>query len=75
MIQVIELGYFILKVIEKYNLEESVGLKMNDHFDNKPQIWLIPDNNYDHPIPESSLLYYEDRVNLRINSLEKENFF
>jgi 20S proteasome alpha/beta subunit len=75
MKQVGELGYFILKVIEKYNLEESVGLdKRNDHFDNKPQIWFIQDNNYDYPLPEPSLLFYEDKVNLRINSLNKEKF-
>ena len=39
MEQVAELGYFIIKVIEKYNLEESVGLgNTDDIFQKKPQI-------------------------------------
>lgn len=38
MLQVAELGYFIVKYIEKYELDSSVGVG-SEH----PQIWLIPD--------------------------------
>ncbi len=75
MKQAAELGYFIIKVIERYNLDESVGLdKINDHFENKPQIWFIPDNEHDYPTTKNILLELEEKINDRINKLENEKF-
>jgi hypothetical protein len=46
MKQVAELGYFIIKIIEKYELEDTVGLsKKQESPESRPQIWFIPDHN------------------------------
>ncbi len=74
--QVAELGYFIIKVIERYQLDETVGLdKLNEHFENKPQIWFIPDNESDYPASKNILLELEEKINERIKKLENEQFF
>lgn len=74
--QVAELGYFIIKVIERYQLDETVGLdKLNEHFENKPQIWFIPDNESDYPASKDILLELEEKINERIKKLENEQFF
>jgi hypothetical protein len=39
MKQVAELGYFIIKYIERYSLDLSVGVN-----NNKPQIWFMPND-------------------------------
>lgn len=76
MEQVAELGYFIIKVIERYNLEESVGLgNTDDIFQKKPQIWFIPDNRPDYPASDCLIVEFEGKVNERIKKLENERFF
>ena len=76
MKQVAELGYFIIKIIERYNLEESVGLgNTDDIFQKKPQIWFIPDNRPDYPALDCLIIDIEGKVNERIKKLENEYFF
>jgi 20S proteasome alpha/beta subunit len=76
MKQVAKLGYFIIKVIERYNVEESVGLGNTDDISqNKPQIWFIPDNRPDYPASDCLILDFEGKVNERIKKLENERFF
>jgi hypothetical protein len=76
MEQVAELGYFIIKVIERYNLEESVGLgNTDDIFQKKPQIWFIPVNRPDYPASDCLIVEFEGKVNERIKKLETKDFF
>jgi 20S proteasome alpha/beta subunit len=75
---VAELGYFIIKCIEKFRLEESVGL-----VDENPQVWYIPNryvqneqgvvtDNDDIPAIERQVDPISIRVDRRIRKHEKQ---
>jgi hypothetical protein len=55
MKQVAELDYFIIKYIEKYYLDLSVGVNTD-----KPQIWFIPDKEVAHSADSELLDQYEE---------------
>ena len=66
MNQAAEMGFFIIKYIEKYQLDSTVGLGTN--FKNKyPQIHFIPDDRHDYPAKEKLLKQMEESVNDRLN--------
>jgi 20S proteasome alpha/beta subunit len=78
MIEVAELGYFIIRCIEKFRLEESVGLD-GDH----PQVWFIPNRfeeneqhsvtkNDDKEATDEQLVPISIRVERRIRKHEKQ---
>jgi 20S proteasome alpha/beta subunit len=78
MEQVAELGYFIIKCIEKFKLEESVGLDNEN-----PQVWYIPNRyvqnehgvvteNDDIQATERQLDPISIRVDRRIRKHEKQ---
>jgi 20S proteasome alpha/beta subunit len=76
MNQVAELGYFIIKVIQKYNLEDTVGLsEKKEERESKPHIWLIPDNAHDEEASENFLNQLESHVNRRLAEMDKHDFF
>jgi hypothetical protein len=59
MEQVAELGYLVIKIIETYNIDDSVGRskKPEDMVFSRPQIWLIPEGKKDKPLnPDDPLL-------------------
>jgi 20S proteasome alpha/beta subunit len=79
MEQIAELGYFVIKTIETYNVDETIGLskKSGDRIFNRPQIWLIPDGKKDKLLaPDDPLLStLENRVNRRMKKLNQDLFF
>jgi hypothetical protein len=64
--QVAELGYFIIKYIEKFYLDLSVGVNVD-----KPQIWFIPDNEVDHSADVQLLDEYEENTRKRLERIEE----
>ncbi|HEY6668408.1 MAG TPA: hypothetical protein VI033_04570 [Candidatus Nitrosopolaris sp.] len=78
MEQVAELGYLVIKIIETYNVDDSIGLskKPEDMVFSRPQIWLIPDGKKDKPLnPDDPLLLkLEHKVKLDIEKLKQELF-
>jgi 20S proteasome alpha/beta subunit len=75
MEQIAELGHFIIKYIEKFELDQSVGLE-----DYEPDIRFIPDNPVDinkpDYTPDKELLKdYNLRINDRLDKLRNEPFF
>jgi 20S proteasome alpha/beta subunit len=66
MKQVAELGYFIIKYIEKFYLDLSVGVNAD-----KPQIWFIPDNEVDHCADVQLLDEYEENTRKRLERIEE----
>ena len=79
MEQIAELRYFVIKTIETYNVDETIGLskKSGDRIFNRRQIWLIPDGKKDKLLaPDDPLLStLENRVNRRMKKLNQELFF
>jgi hypothetical protein len=53
--QTAELGYFIIKYIERFGLNRTIGLDNKPQL-NKPTIWLIPDNSVDCRITDHKFL-------------------
>ena len=75
MEQIAELGYFIIKYIEKFELDRSVGIENYE-----PDIRFIPDNPVDinkpDYAPDKELLKdYTLRINDRLDKLRNEPFF
>jgi hypothetical protein len=68
MCQIGELGYFIIKYIEKFELDQTVGVGSK-----KPQIWFIPDEGVDHPADEDESLLekFENKTQERLDRVEQ----
>ena len=66
MEQVAELGYFIIKYIEKFNLDLTVGVGIN-----KPQIWFIPDNKDDYCATPEQLTSFEKATQIWLKNVEQ----
>ena len=61
-----EIGYFIIKYIEKFNLDYTVGVGSH-----KPQIWFIPDNSLqDYQMSPTQLEQLDNKTNARLNELD-----
>lgn len=77
MEEVAEIGYFIIKYIERFELDRSVGVG-----DKKPQIWFIPDGSpaQDY-VPRQAntelMESFERKTNERLDKLREnlENFY
>jgi 20S proteasome alpha/beta subunit len=67
MNQAAELGHFIIKYIEKYQLDNTVGLG-SECVNKYPQIHFIPDNEPDYPATSQLLEQMEETTK---NKLEK----
>jgi hypothetical protein len=70
MKHVAELGYFIIKYIEKFYLDLSVGVNTY-----KPQIWFIPDNEVDHCADGQLLDAYEENTKKRLERIEENKLY
>jgi hypothetical protein len=71
MKQVAELGYFIIKAIMEYELENTVGLNTSDNdILSKPRIHFIPDNAPDYQADIPFLEECEKNVNTRLERLK-----
>lgn len=68
MNQAAEMGFFIIKYIEKYQLDNTVGLG-TDCKNKYPQIHFIPDNEPDYPAAEKLLGQIEQSVNERLDRI------
>jgi 20S proteasome alpha/beta subunit len=66
MKEVAELGYFIIKYIERYNLDLSVGVNTD-----KPQVWFIPDREVDHSADSKLLDEYEENTRKHLERIEQ----
>jgi 20S proteasome alpha/beta subunit len=66
MEQVAELGYFILKYIQHFNLDRTVGVDTND----TPQIWFIPDNKDDYCATPEQLTCFEQTTQIWLKNVE-----
>jgi hypothetical protein len=51
MEKAVEFRYFVIRYIEKYNLDNSIGTGRE-----KPQIWYIPDKGHLYELTEESAL-------------------
>ncbi len=73
MKQVAELGYFIIKVIMQYELENTVGLSKatDNEILSKPRIHFIPDNKEDYQAEKPFLEECEKNVNARLEKLKE----
>ena len=71
MEQTAELGYFIIKYIERFGLNRTIGLDNKPPLD-KPTIWLIPDNSIDCRITDHKCLEnIELKTMKRLDKFEK----
>lgn len=71
MEQTAELGYFIIKYIERFGLNRTVGLDNKPPLD-QPTIWLIPDNNVDcRVIDQQYLETIKLKIIKRLDKFEK----
>lgn len=61
-----ELGYFIIKYIDKYNLEDRVGLGGQ-----KPQVWFIPEQGNVEEVILERLEKIEQNTNKMFENLDK----
>jgi 20S proteasome alpha/beta subunit len=66
MKQVAELGYFIIKYIERYHLDLPVGVNTD-----RPQIWFIPDKEVAHSADSELLDEYEEKTRKRLERIEE----
>ena len=69
-----ELGYFIIKYIQDFNLDEGVGVDK----DHPTQICFIPDNpldgKLDYNADDQVLNEFEERTNERLAKIRNESF-
>ncbi len=66
--KVAELGYFIIKFIEKFELDNSVGLATR-----KPQIWFIPDlsdDDYELSFDSALMEKFDKNIDKELNKLD-----
>jgi 20S proteasome alpha/beta subunit len=70
MIQVAELGYFIIRYIEDFGLDISVGLDKH-----KPQIWFLPDSGQDYQATPDILRYLEAAADSRIRKMKESDIW
>jgi hypothetical protein len=68
MNQAAELGFFIIKYIEKYKLDNTVGLG-TDCKNKYPQIHFIPDIEPDYPATEEQLRQMEESSKNRLDKI------
>ncbi len=72
MEQVAELGYFIIKYIEHFELDLAVGVESNaaNYPNNHPQIWFVPDNTngtkHDYEADKLLLEKFEKNTEVRL---------
>jgi hypothetical protein len=74
MTDVAELGYFIIKYIQNFNLDGAVGVDER----HPVHIRFIPDNRQngkpDYQADDQMLNEFDERTNVRLNSLKDETF-
>jgi hypothetical protein len=71
MEQTAALGYFIIKYIQYFELNRTVGLDNKPPLD-KPTIWLIPDNSVDFRVIDQQYLEtIELKTTKRLDKFEK----
>lgn len=66
MKEVAELGYFIIKYVEKYSLDLSVGVNKD-----KPQVWFIPDNEANYSADTEVLNEIEGKAEMSLKRIEE----
>ncbi len=71
MEEVGELGYFIIKYIQRFELDLTVGVDNLAGPNNKPQIWFIPDNVDDYQADEHLLKKFEQKTQTRLEKLNQ----
>ena len=73
MEQTAALGYFIIKYIQHFELNRTVGLDNKPPLD-KPTIWLIPDNSVDFRVIDQQYLEtIELKTTKRLDKFEKKS--
>jgi hypothetical protein len=70
MNQAAELGYFIIKYIERFQLDNTVGLDDKNCKYKHPQIHFIPDNEPDYPCPDEFLESLADSTKTRLERVK-----
>jgi 20S proteasome alpha/beta subunit len=70
MKQVAELGYFIIKYIERFHLDLAVGVN-----DSKPQIWFVPDNGVDYCANLEVLNELDENTEMSLKRVEENKLF
>ena len=71
MEEVGELGYFIIKYIQRFELDLTVGVDNIRVTNDKPQIWFIPDNVDDYQADEHLLKKFEQKTQTRLEKLNQ----
>jgi 20S proteasome alpha/beta subunit len=71
MEQVAELGYFIVKYVESFKLDLTVGVDSQSGPYNKPQIWFIPDIGPDFQANPTLLDEFETKTKIRIDKVQE----
>jgi hypothetical protein len=66
MKQVAEIGYFAIKYIEEFQLDQTVGID-----DKRPQIWFIRDRHDDKLATKQLLTKLEKNIEIRLNMHRK----
>jgi hypothetical protein len=63
------------QIIQKYRLEDTVGLLQNEQAESKPQIWFVPNDGRDFMASDNLIHEMELRIDSRISQLDKQDFF
>lgn len=62
-------GYFIIKYIETFELDLSVGIGKNS-----PQIWFVPNNQNDYQASPQLLEELDNLTTARLDTFKKQNY-